>query len=102
MKIETALLDEGSKSGNQVGLADAIMEILEEIDSKFGGRFDESLKGVPGRDALSGACLQTHISFADPLSGTQFSRIVVQENLRMGKHHQQGFFLGQRQGFACV
>ena len=87
-KIETALLDQGRQGGNHVQVRDAIMEILEEIDSKLVGRFNQRLEGIPGCDAIGSACLQTHVSFADPLSGTQFSRIVMQENLRMGKHHQ--------------
>ena len=85
VKIETPLLDQGSEGGNHVGLADAIMEILEDIHPKLFGRFDQRLKGIPSRDALSGACLQTHVSFADPLSGTELSWIVVQENSQDGK-----------------
>jgi hypothetical protein len=43
-----------------------------------------------------------HIAFADALSGTKFGWIIVQKNFRMGKHHQQRFFLGERQGFALI
>lgn len=85
MKIETSLLDERGKGGNQVGVADAIMEIQEKIDPKFVGGFDKRLKGIPSRDALRGACLQTHVSFADPLSGPQLSRIEMPRKSRDGK-----------------
>lgn len=44
MKIEAALLDQGRQGRNHVGLGDAIMEILEEIDSKLVGRFDQRLR----------------------------------------------------------
>src|SRR5437588_662693 len=61
-------------------------------------------KSDPGVESMGlwGAGLQAHISFADALSSTQFGWIVVQENLWMGKHHQQGFFLGPRQGEALI
>ena len=70
MKIETSLLDQGRQDGKQVGVADAIMEILGNIDTKLVGSFDKRLKGIPGPGALGGACLQTYIAFADTLSGT--------------------------------
>ena len=41
---------------------------------------------------------RAHISFADTLSGPQFCRIVVQENLGVVKHHPQRVFLGPRPG----
>src|SRR5437764_7091082 len=81
---------------------DSIKRGQVHIDPKLGGGANQRLKGVPRSDALSGACLQAHISFADALSGTQFGWIVVQENLWMGKHHQQRFFLGPRQGEALI
>ena len=77
MKIEAALLDQGCQGRNHIGLGDAIMEILEEIDSKLFACFDQRLKGIPGPDAIKGTGLQTHVSFADPLSSTELSWIVV-------------------------
>ncbi len=85
-----------------MGLSDAVMKILVHIHPKFVGGPNQRLKGIPRPDALCGACLQAHISFADALSGTQLSRIVVQEDFGMGKHHQQRLFLGQRQGKALI
>lgn len=78
------------------------MKILVHIYPKFVSGTNQRLKGVPRLDTFSGTCLQAHIAFADALPGTQVSWIVVQENFRMGKHHQQGFFLGQRQSFALI
>src|SRR5713226_4532432 len=71
VKIETAFLDERRKGGNEIGLGNAIMEILGNIHSKLLGRFDQGLKGIPRVDPLGRACLQAHISFADALSSTQ-------------------------------
>ena len=78
------------------------MKILIHVDPKLVGGPNQRLKGIPRPNALNGACLQAHISFADTLSGPQFRWIVVQENFRMGKHHQQGFFLGQCECFALI
>src|SRR5450755_2021443 len=78
------------------------MKILVYIHPKLDGRTHQCLKGIPRPNALSGARLQAHISFADALSGTQLRRIVVQEDFRMGKHHQQGLFLDQRPGEAFI
>ena len=78
------------------------MKILIHIHPELVGGSNQCLKGIPCPDALSGACLQAHIAFADALSGTQLRRVVVQENLRMGKHHQQGFFLGMRPGETLI
>jgi hypothetical protein len=47
MKIETAFLDERRKGGNQIGLGNAIMEILSNIDSKLLGRLDQGLRMYP-------------------------------------------------------
>jgi hypothetical protein len=49
MKIETAFLDERRKGGNQIGLGNAIMEILSNIDSKLLGHFDQGLRMYPTR-----------------------------------------------------
>jgi hypothetical protein len=56
VKIETAFLDEGGQGGNEIGLGNAIMEILGNIDSKLLGRFDQGLKGIPRVDPLGRAC----------------------------------------------
>ena len=53
------------------------MKILVHIDPKLVGGPNQRLKGIPCPDTLCGACLQAHVSFADALSGTQLSRIVV-------------------------
>ena len=74
---------------------DAIIEIVEEIDSKLLGSSNQRLKGIPSFNSLSSARLQAHIAFADALSGPQFSRIVVQKNFGMRKHHEQLLFLCQ-------
>ncbi len=102
VKMETAFLDERRQGGNVMGLGNAIMEILSNIDSQFLGRFDQGLKGIPCVDPLGHAYLQAHIAFADALSGTQFCRMVVQKDLWMGKHHQQRIFFPLGQRFASV
>ena len=80
--------DELSQTGEQVSLSNAIIHILIDIDPKQARGPNQCLEGIPSPDALAGACLQAHITFADALSGTQLGGIVVQENFRMGKHHQ--------------
>src|SRR6266480_515604 len=81
---------------------DAIIHIVEEIDAKLFGCADKRLKGIPSLDPIAGACLQAHVALTDPLSGSQFSGIVVQENFGMGKDHEQRFFLCQRPRFALI
>src|SRR3979411_1086228 len=85
-----------------MGKSDAIIQIGKEIDPKFLGSCNQCLKGVPSLNPVSGTCLQTHIAFANPLSSPQFSRIIVQENLGMGKHHEQVMFLCQGPLFALI
>src|SRR2546427_1568896 len=48
------------------------------------------------------ACLQTHVPFADALSGSQLGRIVMQEDFGMDQHDEQRLFLDQRQRFSLV
>src|SRR5712671_2754102 len=98
----SSLLDKRSQAWKTVGKGDAIIQIGKEIDPKFLGRGNQCLKGVPGLNPVSGACLQTHIAFANPLSSPQFSRIIVQENVGMGKHHEQVMFLCQGPLFALI
>src|SRR5450759_1849398 len=62
VKIETAFLDERRKGRNEMGLGNAIMEVLGNIHAKLLGRFDQGLKGIPCVDPLGRACLQAHIS----------------------------------------
>ena len=98
----SSLLDKRSQVWKIVGKSDAIIQIGKEIDAKFLGGGNQCLKGVPGLNPISGACLQTHIAFANPLSRPQFSRIIVQENFWMGKHHEQVMFLCQGPLFALI
>jgi len=72
-----SFVNERGQAGQYVGLSDAVIKILVHIHRKLGGGPNQRLKGIPCLDALSGACLQAHISFADALPGTQLSRIVV-------------------------
>ena len=102
MNSGRSFLNEQGEAGQQVGLSNTVMKILVDIHPKFGGGTHQCLKGVPRPDAIWGACLQAHVSFAYPLSGTKFGWIVVQENFGMGKHHQQRFFLGQRESFPLI
>jgi hypothetical protein len=97
-----SFLNERGQAGQLVGVSNTIMKIVEHIDLQFLGGFHQRLKGIPSSNALSGACLQAHVSFADALSGPELGGIVVQENFGMGKHDQQRFFLGQRQYFALI
>jgi len=53
------------------------MKILVHVHPKLGGGPNQRLKSIPRPDALAGACLQAHVSFADTLSGAEFRRIVV-------------------------
>src|SRR2546421_8460701 len=78
------------------------MQILIDIHLELLRCADQRLKGIPSPNSRLGACLQTHITLAYSLSGSQLSRIVVQENFGMDQHHQQGFFLGQSQREALV
>ena len=78
------------------------MQILEEIDSQLLGSGNQRLKGIPGGDAIGGACLQTHIAFAHALSGPQFSRIIVQKDFRMGKDHEELLSLFQGPPLALI
>lgn len=98
MKGGSTFLNEGGQAGQLVGVSDAVMKILVDIDPKLGGGPHQRLKGIPRPDAFSSACLQAHISLADTLSGSQLRRIIVQENLWMVKHHEQRIFLGTRAG----
>src|SRR5436189_6354165 len=81
---------------------DAIKHIVEEIDTKLLGRGNQCLKGVPSSNPLTGPGLQTHIALAHPLSGPQFSGIVVQKDLGMRKDHEQMPFLCQRPPFELI
>src|SRR5258708_1208092 len=81
---------------------DAIKTIVEEIDTKLLGRGNQCLKGVPSSNPLTGPGLQTHIALAHPLSGPQFSGIVVQKDFGMRKDHEQMLFLCQRPPFALI
>jgi hypothetical protein len=49
VKIETAFLDERRQGGNEMGLGNAIMEILGNIHAKLLGRFDQGLRMYPTR-----------------------------------------------------
>src|SRR5258708_16533077 len=81
---------------------DAIKPIMEEIGTKLLGRGNQCLKGVPSSNPLTGPGLQTHIALAHPLSGPQFSGIVVQKDFGMRKDHEQMLFLCQRPPFALI
>ena len=70
-------MDESSEAGEGIGPNDAIMQRVEEIDSKLLGSSNQRLKRIPRPNPLSGPCLQTHVALTDPLSGSQFSWIVV-------------------------
>ncbi len=79
------------------------MKILVHIHPKLDGRTHQRLRMYPTPQCpLWCVRGRAHISFADALSGTQLRRIVVQEDFRMGKHHQQGLFLDQRPGEAFI
>src|SRR5260370_21448992 len=81
---------------------DAIKHIVEEIDTKLLGRGNQCLKGVPSSNPLTGPGLQADIALAHPLSGPQFSGIVVQKDFGMRKDHEQMLFLCQRPPFALI
>src|SRR5258708_34327889 len=81
---------------------DATRRIVEEIDTKLLGRGNQCTKGVPSFNPLTGPGLQTHIALAHPLSGPQFSGIVVQKDFGMRKDHEQMLFLCQRPPFALI
>src|SRR5713226_8793132 len=78
------------------------MQILIDIHPELLGRTDQSLKRIPSPYPLPSASLQAHVTFAYALPGSELGRIVMQEDFRMGKDHQQGFFLCQRQRFPLV
>lgn len=100
--IGRSFLDEGGEAGEGVGLGDAVMKIVEDIDPELVSRRNQCLEGIPSPNPLFGACLQTDVAFADALSGPELSRIIMQEDFRMGKHHKQLVFLCQRAPFALI
>ena len=77
MKRGRSFLNERGQAGQYVGLSDAVIKILVHIHCKLVGGPNQRLKSILCADALGGACLQAHISFADALSGTQFGWMVV-------------------------
>ena len=94
--------DKRGQAWKTMGKSDAIKHIVQEIDAKLLGGCNQCLKRVPCPNPLSGTSLQTDIALADPLSGPQFSRIIVQEDFGMRKHHEQLVFLGQCASFALI
>ena len=82
----STFFDERGQAGEAEGSRDAIIHIGEQINPKLFGSGTQRLKGIPGSNPLTGTCLQTHIPLADPLSGSQFCGIVVQQDFWMGKH----------------
>src|SRR5882757_6107758 len=85
-----------------MGLQETILKIVEDIDSQFLGGPDERLKGIPSRNPIAGACLQTHIALADPLPSSQFSGVVVQKDFGMDEHHEQLVSLFEGACFALI
>ena len=67
--IARSFLDEGGEAGEGVGLSDAVMKIVEDIDPKLVSRRNQCLESIPSPNPLFGACLQTDVAFADALSG---------------------------------
>jgi hypothetical protein len=51
-----SFLNERGQAGQQVGLSNAVMNILVDIHPKLVGGTHQRLKGIPSPDALSGAC----------------------------------------------
>ena len=78
------------------------MHLLKYIHPELLSRTDQRLKRIPSPNPLPRARLQAHVSFAYALPGCELGRIIMQEQFGMGKHHQQGFLLGQRQRFPLV
>lgn len=50
-------MNERGEARESIGVSDAIKEVAEKIDSKFVGRADERVKGIPCPDALRSTSL---------------------------------------------
>ena len=78
------------------------MDIGVEVDTQFFGGLVEGVEGIPSSNAIIGAVTEADIAFTHPLANGQFSRVVVQGQLRMFENQQEAFLFGQGLGDTAV